>query len=108
MLEQAGPFADHDSLDNLNAGRDQQQPTEKQHGDDRGGHRANDRENAEQRQADPEGQEPAPIVDDLRRNSDVQSLDLNHCVLPRVASGTKSRAAEQRRRAQADAAAVPK
>jgi hypothetical protein len=80
VLEQAGPLADHDSLDNLDAGREQQQPTEKQHRDDGGGHGAHDRENPEQHQADPEGQEPAPVVDDLCRNSDVQRLDLGHCV----------------------------
>src|SRR5262245_5175989 len=87
MLEQAGPFADHDRLDDLDAGRDDQQPAKKQHGDDGGRHGAHDRENPEQRQADAEDQEPAPVVDDLGRNSHIQSLDLGHGVSSPLAKG---------------------
>src|SRR5262249_1354040 len=87
MLEQAGPFADHDRLDDLNAGRDHQQPAEKQHGDDGGRPGAHDRENPEQRQADAEDQEPAPVVDDLGRNSHIQSLDLSHGMSSPLAEG---------------------
>jgi len=84
MLEQAGPFANHDRLDDLNASRNHQQPPEKQHGDDRGRHGAHDCENPEQRQADAESQKPAPVMDDLRRNSHIQSLNLAHGVSLRL------------------------
>jgi hypothetical protein len=54
----------------------------KQHRDDRGGNSAHNGENPKEQQADAEGQEPAPIVDDLRRNPDVQRRDFRHGVLP--------------------------
>src|SRR5262249_11801677 len=80
MLEQAGPFADHDRLDDLNASGNHQQPPENQHGDTRGRYGAHDGENPEQRQADAESQKPAPVMDDLCRNSHIQSLNLTHGV----------------------------
>src|SRR5262249_26770497 len=65
-------------------------PPEKQHGDDRGRHRAHDRENPQQRQADAEDQKPAPVVDDLCSNSHIQSLDLAHGLASPLAKGATS------------------
>jgi hypothetical protein len=52
-----------------------------------GGNSAHNSENPKEQQADAKGQEPAPIVDDLRRNADVQRRDFRHFVLPFVSSG---------------------
>jgi len=87
MLKQAGPFPNHDGLGDLDAGRNQQQPPEKQHGDDGGCHGAHDRKDPEQHQTEAEGQEPAPVVDDLRRNSDIQGLNLSHGAVSPFADG---------------------
>src|SRR5262249_16466003 len=73
--------------DEHTAARDHQQSAKKQHEDDGGRHGAHDRENPEQRQADAEDQEPAPVVDDLGRNSHIQSLDLGHGMSSPLAEG---------------------
>src|SRR5262249_26339681 len=78
VLELTGPFANHDELHDLDAGGDHQQPSEEQHRYYGRGHGADDGQHAEQYKTDAKGQEPAPIVDDLRRNADIQYRNLAH------------------------------
>ena len=73
MQKEAGPMADQDRLDDFDQAGQHEQPAEEQHRDDGRRHRARDRDGAKRQQPDAEGEEPAPILNELVRVLDVET-----------------------------------
>jgi hypothetical protein len=67
---------DRDRLGDFNRRRQHQKPAEEQHRGDGRRYRARDGGDAEQNQSNPESQKPSPVLDEVVRELNLQSLNI--------------------------------